>query len=100
MRCYTITIPNLPDPMKDPRVAAEVSDFLGEQKGLLGIHPVAPNGTILVFDTIENARFSLSRFTELGNQCSSCIMNAELSSDRRELNIQSIAERNDNIPLQ
>lgn len=80
-KCYTIAIPNLPNPVTHPALAKKTARFLKKCEGLLGVHPHYPEGTILFFDTLENAKAARWKFMSEGNKCGDYIMNAEMRDD-------------------
>lgn len=92
-RCYAITIPNLPDPILMQEEARQVAAFLRTLKGLIGFYPHYPEGTIMLFETLEDARMARARFTEQGNPCGDYIINAELTRDKSTVTMRDIAER-------
>jgi len=93
IKCYAITIPNLPDPILMQEEAQNVAAFLKTIKGLIGFFPHYPEGTILLLETLDDARFARSRFTEQGNPCGDYIINAELTDDKSTVTMRDIAER-------
>lgn len=92
MMRYTISIPNIPDPIRHPIQAKKVTEFLKTLPGLVGIHPHYPEGTILFFDTVEHARFAWAKFTLEGNECGKYIMRAEFSEDGTSVTIHGVEE--------
>lgn len=92
-KCYAITIPNLPDPILMQEEARAVAAFLNTMKGLIGFFPHFPEGTILLFETIDDARMARARFTEMGNPCGDYIINAELTKDKGTVTMRDVAER-------
>lgn len=93
IKCYAITIPNLPDPILMQEEAQKVANFLSTLRGLLGLFPHYPEGTVLFFDSMDNARMARARFTEQGNPCGDYIVNAELTDDKKTVTMRDIAER-------
>lgn len=60
--CYTVAVPNLagtipgtfkPHMIKDSR---KLLRYVKELDGFIGVHPVPPKGTLLIFDTENNAK--------------------------------------------
>jgi len=93
IKCYAITIPNLPDPILMQEEAQNVARFLKTLIGFIGFFPHFPEGTILLFETIDDARMARARFTEMGNPCGDYIINAELTNDKGTVTMRDIAER-------
>ena len=91
MKCYTIAVPNCPDPVVHPVQAKRFADFLNGLDGLLGVHPHYPEGTILFFDTVEHAKNARMKFMAEGNKCGDYIMNAEITENGAT--VSGIAER-------
>ena len=54
MKAYTVAIGNFSIPItKDQK---KVLSMIKECKGLIGLIPQAPNGTLILFDNINNAK--------------------------------------------
>ena len=91
MNCYVFAVGNLPDPILQPQEAEDFVMFMKPMSGLIGVHPMFPQGTLLAFDTLDNARFARDRVTESGNQAGHYIMNAEISENLQTLTINGPA---------
>lgn len=92
MKCYVFAVGNIPDPFTYAALAQGFVDFLNSLKGLVGVHPHYPQGTLLAFDTLENAEYARNQVIESGNQAAHYIMNAEVSADGLTLTVNGPAK--------
>lgn len=92
MRGYCFAIPNLPDPVFHPFRAKKAAELLRSLDGLEAIHPMPPQGTILVFRDRTKAVLARNAIEDLGNKCAKYIMDCEISGDRQTLNVLGPAE--------
>ena len=75
---YTITTGNINPFMSRSRA---VVDFIKQQEGFIGVHPHYPDGTLWVFDTLNNAKIARNRIKGQGGIAGKNIMEAELIND-------------------
>lgn len=58
MEVWTVAVGNIP-PLPDflmPKVVKKALEVIKEQEGLIGVTPMPPRGTLLLFDTENNAK--------------------------------------------
>lgn len=80
---------NLPNPEKEPEQTQNAMRLLRVMRGLMGFCPHESGNTLIVFDTIENARaakWKLEEFTEAKLE----IIEGTLSEDRKKLNVNRV----------
>lgn len=92
IQCYAFAIPNLPDPILMPEEARAVADYVARLKGLVGYFPHPPEGTLLFFEAIEDARFARNQLVEQGNECGFYILRAEINKRKHEVHMLEAVE--------
>lgn len=57
-KCFTVAIGNFPMPWQRRKwkQAVKVMDYIKDLDGFLGIHPLPPKGTLLIFRTVNDAK--------------------------------------------
>ena len=83
---YTFAIPNLPVPTLFNRIFKKkmlrmTADMLKSLEGLKGITFSPPQGTLLHFGTLNQAKIARNRIESLGNNCGIYIMQSELDEE-------------------
>lgn len=69
VECYTVAIGNLPTPLaskKQKKDAKEVIKFVEKLEGYQGLYPLYPKGTLLIFDTKNNAKIAKNKLDYKG----------------------------------
>ena len=94
---YTFAIPNLPVPTLFNRIfhrreLKAAADMLKELDGLIGITVSYPKGTLLHFETLNQAIIARNRITAMGNSCGVHIMESELDDETGAATILKPAE--------
>ena len=67
--CWTVAIVNLPMPWSRRKVKKEaeaVLKYIKELDGFLGVTPIIPNGTLLIFRTENDAKRAKNRLDSMG----------------------------------
>lgn len=67
--CWTVTIGNLPMPWHSRKVKKEakaVLEYIRGLDGFLGVTPIYPNGTLLIFRTENDAKRAKNRLDSMG----------------------------------
>ena len=70
--CWTVAVGNFKGPFgsrKQQKMEKQILDLLKKQDGFVGIHPVPPNGTLLLFDSEYNAISARNGLRYHGVQC-------------------------------
>lgn len=66
-KAFTVAVGNIPIiPRRDTKKAVSI---IKAQKGFLGIHPVYPRGTLLIFDTKNDAIKARNNLMTSGIHC-------------------------------
>lgn len=93
IKCYVFAVGGLPDPILHPKQARKVMEFFQGLKGLTGIHLYDRYHTLLVFETLNQAKIARSRiYYEKGNAVGKNILEAELTDDKQHLTVMKKAE--------
>lgn len=92
IECYAITTQNLPDPVFMPEEARKVAAFIDTLKGLVGYFPHPPEGTVLFFKTLDDARFARAQIAEQGNECGYYILRARINEKKHEVHMMETVE--------
>lgn len=87
---YTFAVGNLP--MRNRRKLYQTVEYFKLQPGFIGLHPHPPRGTLLVFDTLNNAKRARNIFEDNGIQCGNYIMRGTLTDDNLNLFVEGVAE--------
>ncbi len=93
-KAFAFAMPNLPMPTPwNRKKLNKVLELLKGLDGLIAITPYYPKGTLLFFETINQAKIARNRIEAAGpNQCGIHIMNAEIADDGQSVNITGKAE--------
>lgn len=79
MKCYAFVIPNLPAPTLFNRKKMKwIADLLNSLEGMIAITPSYPQGTILFFETLNQAKIARNKVLATGNAAGRNIMHAEI----------------------
>lgn len=92
---YAFAIGQLPDPLLHPIRARKTADFFKTLPGFIGLHIVSDprrNATLLVFDTLNNAKIARNRIGATGNSTAKHIMRAKLENDGQTITILDVAD--------
>ena len=94
---YTFAIPNLPVPTLFNRIFRRkmlrmTADMLKSLDGLTGITFSPPQGTLLHFETLNQAKIARNQIEALGNNCGVNIMESELDEETGAAYIKKIAD--------
>ena len=63
MKAYTVAVGNI-NPLN--RGSRRTVKFISKLKGLLGVHPCPPDGTLILFDTENNAKIARNEMNAVG----------------------------------
>ena len=75
MKAYTVATGNV-DPTN--RKSRQAVKYVKNLKGLLGVHPLYPDGTIWLFDSENNAKIARNLMNEKGIQTGRNICEVEI----------------------
>lgn len=82
---YTVAIGNFSFPLtKDQKKVVDIT--MKECKGLIAVHPHYPDGTLLFFDTLNNAKEARNILNSYGVQTGSNIVKGEFDFDTNTMN--------------
>lgn len=88
-KCFTVAIGNFPMPWQRRKwkQTVKVMDYIKELEGFLGVHPLPPKGTLLIFRTIKNAKAAKNLLDAKGvitgdNICEIFVNNLDLPGDK------------------
>lgn len=75
---YTVAVGNIPmlPKMLMPKAVKAAIKLISEQEGLIGVTPMYPRGTLLLFDTENNAKGARNVLRFNGVQCGTNICKA------------------------
>lgn len=90
MKVYVFAIGNI-DPINHRKAAKRAVEFITRLPGFKAVHPHNPDGTLLCFDTLDNAIRSRARYTETGNVAGRYIMEGTVDADKGLLTIEKVA---------
>lgn len=83
MKVYTVAIGNFSIPLtKDQK---KVLSMIKECKGLIGLIPQAPNGTLILFDNLNSAKECRNVLRANNVQTGRNIVEADFENDVKEL---------------
>ena len=93
-QAYGFAMPNLPTPtLFNRKLMKQVKELLDSLEGLIAVTPHWPEGTLLFFETINQAKVARNIIEAKGpNRCGRHIMLCEISDDRQNVSITGIAE--------
>lgn len=86
---FTFAVGNMPF---NPREIYKTVEYFKMQPGFIGLHPHYPRGTMLVFDTLNNAKRARNIFEDNGIKCGNYIMRGTLTADNQNLFVEGVAE--------
>ena len=94
---YTFAIPNLPVPTLFNRIFRRkllrmTADMLNGLDGLTGITFSPPQGTLLHFGTLNQAKIARNRLEAMGNNCGIYIMQSELNEETGKAYVKGKAD--------
>lgn len=75
MKAYTVAVGNV-DPFNKRSVAAV--EYIKTLPGLIGVHPHYPDGTLILFDTENNAKIARNMMNAKGIQTGRNICEVEI----------------------
>ncbi len=93
-RAYGFAMPNLPTPTPfNRRLMKRVKELLDGLEGLIAVTPHYPEGTLLYFETLNQAKVARNKVEAAGpNPCGRHIMLCEISDDMKSVNVIGKAE--------
>jgi len=92
MKGYCFAIPNLPNPILHPFQARKAVEVLRGIDGIVAIHPMPPEGAMLIFWDRTKAVLARNVIEDMGNKCGKHILECEISEDWRTLDVLGPAE--------
>lgn len=77
MKVYTVAVGNV-DPTN--RRSIKAVEYIAKLKGLVGVHPHYPDGTLILFDTENNAKIARNMMNAKGIQTGRNICEVEIDA--------------------
>lgn len=84
MKVFIFAVGNFP---KNPKKMYQALGYIKEQDGMLGIHPCYPDGNLLVWDTLNNAKIAKNNLEAVGIRTANHIMSGTLTDDKQFLTV-------------
>ena len=81
MKVYTVAVGNVNPLSRRSRKAVK---FISKLKGLVGVHPHYPDGTLILFDTENNAKIARNEMNAVGIVTGSNICEVEIDDKYAE----------------
>lgn len=81
MKVYTVAVGNVDPTNKYSRKAVE---YISKLDGLVGVHPSYPRGTLILFDTENNAKIARNLMNAKGIQTGRNICEVEIDDRYRK----------------
>lgn len=75
MKVWTVAVGNVNPFNRKSRKAVK---FIAKRKGLIGVHPHYPDGTLILFDTENNAKIARNEMNAVGILTGSNICEVEI----------------------
>lgn len=89
--CYAFATGGLPHPARHPIKAWKTNRYLDELEGLIGVHLHTRYQTLLIFETLNEAKIARNRIEAMGNAVGRDIMKCEIRNDDT-LFVQEVAD--------
>ena len=81
MNVFVLATANLPSPWEHPVMARRAVKYIEKLPGLVGVHPMYPQGTLLVFATLPHAEKAKKRMQTDGIPAANHIMRGTCERD-------------------
>lgn len=89
--CYAFAVGGMPDPVRHPIEARKVKRFMDGLEGLIGVNLHSRYQTLLIFETLNQAKIARNQLGAAGNHTGRNIMKCEIQHDDT-LYVQEVAD--------